>query len=173
MVNLEEFLVSDEAFERLSDEEILSRHLAEGKPMQELFGFTNEVMAEFYETAKSILEQKRHEEAIDVFVFLTTMNPYISDFWMGLGMAHQHNKSYDDALFSYSVAFTLEGRDIFPYILAAQCCLETKDFDKAIEILETAEHYAEEHSEEEECKTLKEEAISAKKYVLEEQKKVA
>jgi len=170
MLNLEEFIISEDAIERINDKEILMKQLEEGKPLQELFGFTNEVTVEFYETAKNILEQKRFEDAINAFTFLTTLNPYISDFWLGLGMAQQRNNNYDEALFSYSVGFTLEGRKIFPYILAAQCCMEVKDFERAHEVIDMAAKYADEQAEEEDTKQLKEDAITAKRYVQQKQR---
>ena len=171
VMNLEEFILDEEAMERISDEEVLSKHLEEGRPLQELFGFSDEVTAEFYETAKNILEQKRFQEAINAFVFLTTINPYMSDFWVGLGMAHQQNNQHDDAMFAYSVAFNLDGREIFPYILAAQCCMEIKDFEQALQVVEAAEQYADEHKDEKGSNQLKEDAHAAKQYVLKEQRK--
>lgn len=171
MINLEEFLISQEIMEKISDESFLSQQLEEGKTLQELFGFSNEATAEFYGAAKNILEQQRYEDAISAFFFLTGINPYISDFWSGLGMAQQKNNEHEAALESYQMACELKEKEIFPYALAAQCCMEMKDFDKAIEILKTAETYAEEHRNDEVCKKLKEDAAAAKEYVLEQQRK--
>ena len=171
MLNLEDFIIDEEAIARISDEEVLLNHLEEGKPLQELFGFTNEVTAEFYEAAKNILEQKRFEDAINAFVFLTTINPYMSDFWVGLGMAHQQNNQHDEALFSYSVAFNLDGRQIFPYVLAAQCCMEVKDFERALEVVDSAVLYAEVHNDEQGSRQLKEDAVAAREYVRQQQRK--
>ena len=66
MVDFDDFIVKEDAIERISDEEILMEHLESGKPLQEIFGFSNETTVEFYEAAKNILEQKRYEDAIDV-----------------------------------------------------------------------------------------------------------
>ena len=92
MINLEDFLIDNEAFKKVNNEKVLMQHLQEGKPLQVLFGFSNEATAEFYGAAKSILEQKRFEDAMNAFLFLTTINPYISDFWLGLGMSQQQSQ---------------------------------------------------------------------------------
>lgn len=169
MVNIKDFLISDEALARLNDKEVLARHFEEHRPLQELFGFSNNTVAEFYDAAKSILEQGRFEDAVNAFVFLTTLNPYISDFWVGLGVAHQSNRDHDSALFAYNVAFNVDGKEIFPYVLAAQCCMEIKDFNKAIECIDKASKYAEERPEDVSSKKLKEDAAVAKRYVMEQQ----
>lgn len=172
MVSLRDFIINEETIESISNEEVLLKHLEEGKSLQDIFGFSDETTAEFYDAAKNVLEQKRFTDAIDAFVFLTTINPYISDFWTGLGLAQQNNNDHDAALFSYNVAFTIEEGEIYPYILAAQCCIEMKNFDKAIEILDVAENCAEEHSNEgDDYQKLKEDAQAAKLYVRQQQKK--
>ncbi|MGA8163517.1 MAG: hypothetical protein WB791_00640 [Waddliaceae bacterium] len=173
MINLKDFFINKDALEKVNNEEVLMQYLEEGKPLQELFGFSNEATAEFYGAAKRILEQKRFEDAMSAFVFLTTINPYISDFWLGLGMAQQKNQEHEAALSSYRTAFTLEGRSILPYMLAAHCCLEIKDFDRAKEVLECAEDYADEHAEEKECRQLREDLVAAKHYINGQKKKMS
>lgn len=164
--NLEQFIISEEVLNRLGDGH--ASEILEGKSLQEIFGFSNETALIFYETAKNILEQKRAKDAINAFVFLTTINPYIPSFWMGLGMAQQLNQEHTVALDSYNMALTLEGREIFPYIVAAQCCIEIKDFDKATNLMELAEQYAVEHPEDEFSGKLAEDAKAAKAYVWEQ-----
>jgi hypothetical protein len=171
MVDFDDFIVKEDAIEKISDEEILMEHLESGKPLQEIFGFSNETTVEFYEAAKNILEQKRYEDAIDAFTFLTTINPYMADFWMGLGMAQQNNNEHDAALFSYSIGYTLEGGVIFPYVLAAQCCMEIRDFERALEVIGNAETYAEENADKQDTKQLKADAAAAKNYILQQQRR--
>ena len=165
MVSLEDFIISEEALESINNEEVLTKQIEEGKTLQEIFGFSNDTTLEFYEVAKYILEQKRFEDAIKAFSFLTNINPYISDFWTGLGIAQQNNNDYESAVFSLSMAFTLEGGMITPYMLAVQCFMEIDDFDQAIEVLEIAETYAEENPDEEGRQQLKKDAAAAKQYV--------
>ena len=165
MIDVKDFIISKEALEHINDEDALMKDIAEGKTLQEIFGFSNAMMLELYEAAKSILEQGRFVDAASTFSFLTTLNPYVSDFWVGLGMAQQNGNDYESAIFSFEMAFTLEGGTITPYMLAAQCFMEMGDSDRAIAVLELAGKYAEEHCEEEGCKKLKLEVSSAKKYV--------
>jgi len=171
MINLEEYIIDEDCIEKINDSDVLMEYIKEGRPLQQLFGFSNETTVEFYEAAKSILEQNRYEDAINAFTFLTTLNPYISDFWLGLGMAHQQNNDFDKAIYAYSVGFKLKGGKIFPYSLAAQCCMEIKDYEQALKIMEQAEIYAEEHAEEEDTRKLKKDAKKGRRYILQEQKK--
>ncbi len=165
MITFDSFLISKEALARLEDQEELMRHIEEGKTIQEFFGFSNETTVEFYGAAQTILEQKRFADAIKAFSFLTILNPNIPDFWTGLGMAQQNMNDHEAAVFSYSMAYTIEGDVIGPYMLAAQCFLEIRDHERAIEVLELASAYAEAHPEEEKCGQLKADAASAIKYV--------
>jgi tetratricopeptide (TPR) repeat protein len=166
--NLEQFIISEEVLGRLGENNVLASEFSEGKILQKIFGFSNETALLFYETAKNILEQKRAKDAINAFVFLTTLNPYVPSFWMGLGMAQQLNQEHNVALDSYNMALTLEGKQIFPYIVAAQCCIEIKDFDQATNLMELAEQYAAEHPEDEASAKLAEDARAAKAYVWEQ-----
>lgn len=162
---IEDFLISDEALGKMRDEEVLSEYFEEGKPLQELFGFSNAVTAEFYGIANQFLEDERYEDAVKAFVFLTTINPYISEFWSGLGLAKQKCNLFDEALFAHSVAFRLEGRDILPYILAVHCCVDAGEFDRALEIIDEAEAYAKEHKDQADIEKFKQDAKAAREFV--------
>lgn len=164
-LTIKDFLISDEALKKMRDEDVLFEYFEEGKPLQELFGFSNDATAEFYWIAKQFLEDERYEDAVKAFVFLTTINPYISEFWSGLGLAKQKCNLFDEALFAHSVAFRLEGRDISPYILAVHCCVDAKEFDRALEIIDEAEAYAEEHRDEAEIDQFKKDAKVAREFV--------
>lgn len=164
-LTIEDFLISNEALVQMRDEEVLTEYFEEGKPLQELFGFSNEATAEFYEVANQLLEDDRYEDAVKAFVFLTTINPYISEFWSGLGLAKQKCNLFDEALFAFSVAFRLEERDILPYLLAVHCCVDAKELDRALEIIDEAEAYAEEHHGEEEMDQFKQDAQAAREFV--------
>jgi len=170
MVDIEQFIIQDEALEKIHDEAYMMKHLDAGTPLQDLLGFTDEATLEFYETAKNILEQKRYEDAMNAFSFLTAINPYMSDFWLGLGMSQQQKSQYEDALSSYNIATSLEGSKIFPYLIAAHCCMEIKDFDKALDIIGEADKYAQEHNEETDSEQLKKDAQAAREYILEQKK---
>lgn len=135
--------------------------LIPGKILQEVVGFSDETLVRFYEAASSILDQRRFEDAINSFFFLTALNPYLSELWQGLAMSYQQNQEYENALDAYSVAYTLEGKKLFSYAMAAQCCIEMKEFDKAHTILDKAIYYAEENN----LPKLKQDAQSAKAYV--------
>lgn len=162
---IEDFIISEEALQRIQSEDLVSEYLEEGKPLQELFGFSNEATAEFYLVANQLIEDERYEDAVKAFIFLTTINPYISEFWSGLGLAKQKCNLHEEALFAFSVAFRLEGRNILPYLLAIHCCVDAKEFDRALEIVDEAEEYANEHKGEELMDQFKKDVSAAREFV--------
>lgn len=168
---LERFVISDEVMEQLTSGDVIDEQMAEGKTIQQIFGFEDDVALVFYEAAASILEQKRIQDAINGFVFLTTLNPYVPSFWMGLGMSHQLNNEYDAALFSYGMALSIDGTQIYPYIVVAQCCMEMRDFEQADSIIDAADKYAREHQDDEFSAKLIGDAKAAKAYIWEKKMK--
>ena len=120
----------------------ISNELKAGKTMQEILGFSDETLVRYYEAARNILDEGRFSDAIDSFYFLTVLNPYLAYLWQGLALSYQSNHEYKQALSAYTVVTHLEGKKIFPYMMAVQCCIEMKEFDRAQEILARALQYA-------------------------------
>ena len=100
----EEFQIPEDAMERLRDPEVIKTYIAEGKTFQEILGYDNEIMEKFYQGACRLFENRRYDEASDAFVFLTTLNPYVHNFWLALGMAEQSREEFSAALVAYGMA---------------------------------------------------------------------
>ena len=112
---------------------------------QDLLGFTNERMSHLFESAVSLLQQRRYDEAIKAAEMLTQLNPYVSDFWICLGMAEQANGASQRALQAYRTAETMDPSRAEPYVNAIDCCLELNDPLQAEVIYNEALHYAKKH----------------------------
>ncbi len=104
MADVTKYCMSDEGLQLLDDADALAEALEDGKTFQQIVGFSDDVLADFYEVAARLLEEGRYEEAGNAFVFLTTVNPNLSELWLGLGMAHQFQKDYDNAMAAYEAA---------------------------------------------------------------------
>lgn len=122
----------------LSNPDKLQEYFSEGKTFQELLGFSNDQMEQFYQGAYRIFEQKRWDDAADAFLFLTTLNPYVHTFWLGLGMAEQSKQEYEQALTAYSMAAMTDPESPVPHIHSCECHDMLKDIDKSIEAVEQA-----------------------------------
>ncbi len=128
---------------------------AKAKLMQDVFGFSNEDITQFFEQAIALLHGHRYEDAIAAFQFLTQVNPYVCDFWLGLGAAHQAIGHYQEALSWYMVAETMDPVRIDTYGYAVDACLEMHDIKQAKAILGIGYAYAKGHSRQEGVRALK------------------
>lgn len=128
--------------------------LQKTKLMQDVFGLTTEDISKMFDVAISFMQQHRFDEAIHAFTFLTKVNPYISDFWMGLGAAYQSQGSFKEALSAFIAAETMDPIRIEPYGFAVEVCLEMGDVAQALTILKQGYMYFKKHSKETEAKHL-------------------
>ncbi len=146
--------------------------LAKGKLVQDLLGFSNEHLGRLFENAINLLAQHRFDEAILAFDLLTQFNPYISDFWVGFGLAHQANQNFLQALSAYLVAQTMDPSRLDAYSYAIECCFEMKNFDQAEAIIQEAFAYAKKHPRDDDStKILKEMHLFQKRLISEKNHK--
>ena len=163
MFKFEDLVISQATMERLKNKQQLLEWLEQGKSLQDIFGFSDEALIEFYEAAKKIFEQKRFCEAIKAFTFLTNLAPNVPAFWLGLGIAQQNNKEWEQAILSFQAAYELEQINFIPYKLCIECLIEIGNEKDAIITLDLAEKYADEHSEDPRSVILKQESEIARK----------
>lgn len=162
MDNIEEFEIPEEALEKLQDPEALRSHLAEGKTFQEILGYDDDTMEKFYGAAHSLFQQGRYQDSADAFVFLTTLNPYVHNFWLGLGMSEQRNEEYESALVAYGMATMTDMDNPLPHFHSGICYYLMGEFDTAVGVLDLAIELC---AEREEHAGLKGDAASAKEKV--------
>lgn len=119
--------------------------LSRTKLNQDLLGFSGDYLSKLFEQAVGLLQAHRFEEAVQGFEFLTKLNSYVPDFWIGLGLAHSSNEAYKPALLSFLTAQTMDPSRIDAYSYAIDCCIEMKDIAQAEAILLQALQYAKKH----------------------------
>jgi tetratricopeptide (TPR) repeat protein len=117
--------------------------LVKQKLMQDVLGLSPERLGKLFEQAVQLLQQHHYDDAIRAFQFLTKVNPYVCDFWLGLGICQQSNGDSKDALESFLVAQTMDAERLELYPAAVDCCLElgnpllaTKLLDQSLKIAE-------------------------------------
>ena len=133
-----DFQIPQEAFERLKDPLHIKKLVDEGKTLQEILGYSIETMDKFYEAAHSLFQKQQYEEAADAFVFLTTLNPKVHNYWLGLGMSEQLIEEYDAALMAYGMAILTNMENPLPHYHSASCYQALHDKNSAIISLELA-----------------------------------
>ena len=157
---MEEYKIPKEALDKLKDPELLRRKINEGRVLQEIIGYSFETMEKFYQIAFKLFQHQQYQEAGDAFIFLTTLNPYVYNYWLGLGMCEQLSAKYDGALIAYATAILLNVENPVPHYHSASCYQSLGDYGNALASLELAIMYSGEHPEH---ASIKEHAINEKK----------
>lgn len=143
----EEFHVPQEILEQLRDVEMIKRQVIDGRTFQEILGYSETVMEDFYAKARSLYERQEYQKAADVFVFLTTLNPYIHNYWLGLGMSEQLNENYQNALLAYAMGMLTQIQNPVIYYHSGNCYRALGDSVNALQSYELAAKYAIDHPE--------------------------
>lgn len=144
---IEEFRIPKEALEKLKDPELLRRKINEGKVLQEIIGYSPETMEKFYQIAYKLFQHQQYQEAADAFIFLTTLNPYVFNYWLGLGMCEQLCGKFDGALIAYATSILINVTNPIPQYHSSACYKALNDSGNAIASLELAILYAGEKPE--------------------------
>lgn len=163
----EDFEIPKEILEKLSDPEVLRRYVEEGRTFQEILEFDDETMEKFYQTAIRLMHAHRYADAGDAFLFLTTLNPYVAAYWLGLGMCEQLNEDYKPALVAYAMASMSDRANPLPHYHSAACHHALDDLDKSLLFLERAIDSA---GEMEEHAALKARSLAAREALLAKKK---
>lgn len=161
---LQEFKISKETQAKLKSKERLKKELAEGKNGQQIIGFSQEVMSQFYGVTYHLFENSRYAEAADAFLFLVTLNPQRHDYWLGLGMSTQRLGNFEAAIDAYEMAAICELENPVPYFYLAKCLFAMHDRENALHALELAIEYSGETLAYTE---LKQKALAAKLLIIE------
>ena len=144
---MEEFKIPKEALDKLKDPDLLRRKINEGKVLQEIIGYNPETMEKFYQVAYKLFQHQQYQEAGDAFIFLTTLNPYVFNYWLGLGMCEQLCNKYDGALIAYATSILIQVDNPVSHYHSAACYLAMNDEGNAIASLELAIFYSREKPE--------------------------
>lgn len=110
----------------------LQQHVESGEIFQEIIGYSEQTMHKFYSAACRLFEKQKYEEASDAFVFLTTMNPLVHYYWLGLGMSEHMLGEYSEALLAYNMAIVIDKTNPISHYHAASCHKALYDVKNAI-----------------------------------------
>lgn len=159
MENMEEYLIPEEALEKLKDPSVIREQVKEGKTFQEILGYTQESMERFYGAAYQLFQKQEYQKAADAFVFLTTLNPYVHNYWLGLGMSEQLNGSYQGGLLAYAMAILTDAENPLPHYHSGNCYRGLSDDMNAFQSYELTIRFC---GDKPEYSVLKEQATKAK-----------
>jgi len=151
-IAVENFQFSDEEMKFIK-EIIVSESYLSKRPI--LGNFSSDIQLIFYDLATSFYYNAYIDEAINSFIFLTTINPYVPAFWIGLGLAYERNLDQSKAIDSFKTAISVSPNDFTPYCGLIRCFETMQDFTAIEELLEAAK----------ENEAIKEEVVEALDYL--------
>jgi len=119
--------------------------LLKQKLYQDVLGISGERLTSLFQTAYGLLQEHRYDDAIKGFEFLTRLNPFIPDFWIGLGLSYEMFEKFDEALSSFFTAQTMDPSRPEPYEHAVGCCISLKNTVQAEVVVRLALEYVKKH----------------------------
>lgn len=105
---------------------------------QELLGVSDEVLQKYFNAARRLLDDKKWFDARDAFLFLTFLNGFVHDHWIGLGIAQQSQGRYQEALMAYIMAEATDPSDPVAPANAFQCAAALHELEYAAYSLDKA-----------------------------------
>ena len=76
--------------------------------IQETLQISNEKMVEYYEYAQELFADKRYQDAADILLFLSTINPYVYEVWLARGVAEYSLQNFTESVYAFQMAIALD-----------------------------------------------------------------
>ncbi len=133
--HLPEYVLSAPLREAINDPKEFQRVMTEQGTLQKYFGYTEQQIKNIYQIIVDFQEQRHWKEAAEMLTFLLYLNPYIAAVWQGLGECWEQTQQWDDAEFAYTSAINCEPLNPECYRSTCRCLLETKQYERAEELL--------------------------------------
>lgn len=115
--------IDPEEAKLLKEMRSFGEHLRAGGTLGSWVGADPADLEAGYALAGYFYERSDYETARRIYAMLLTSNPYERRFAIGLGMAHQMLKNYDDAVGYYATALAFDFDDPLPSFHMAECLL--------------------------------------------------
>jgi type III secretion system low calcium response chaperone LcrH/SycD len=157
------WLLTQQQLEKLKDGPAIFKELMAGKTGAEILGFSESLMERLYHAGYQLLQKNQVSESVDAFIFLATLGPLHSEYWMDLGVALQMSHDYEGAIDAFEIAAIYNVEHPLPYLCLARCLFAIHDRKSALQSLELAIAYAD---EKEEYADIREQANQAKSTLL-------
>ncbi len=101
--------------------------------------FSNEDLEILYTLGYHLYNSGDYAQAKLIFKQLVLSKPLEHRHWFGLGSVLQIEKTYSEALVSWSMASLLNGEDPLPHFHAAECLLSLNQKEEAFKAFDSAE----------------------------------
>jgi tetratricopeptide (TPR) repeat protein len=105
----------------------------EKNALQEFFQFPEEIYGYLMEGAQSLFYSGKYSDALNAYSFLVMLLPEREDIWIWLGLSQQFSLDFQNAIFTYTVAVSLDPDNPFPYCYCAECWMALSGWEPAKE----------------------------------------
>lgn len=129
-------LLNPKNFDKHKDE--LMGYFEKGGTWQELLAYDQNLMQSQYKKAYDFFQKADYKSAASAFSYLTMLNPYEYNYWMGLGISKQSDRLYEEAIISYTAAEAMNPDNPLPHLHLAQCFYALNVRDEAVKHLHQA-----------------------------------
>ena len=127
----DDFILPDENIARLQKPEALRHEIEKGNTLQQIMGYSDELMDDTYEKAYLHFQNGSYDHALELFALLTTLNPYVYAYWLGFAMSCQFLEEYEQAILGYECASGVMPHVPMPYYYIAVCSVYLDEMDDA------------------------------------------
>ena len=105
--------------------------LQEGASFGDIYGIEPRKLEMVYSVAHTYYKNRKYEDALKMFRFLTLMDYSNQKYWIGFGSTNQMMKNFEKAVEAYGYATLLDIDNPKPQLQAGYCLLQLKKFEEA------------------------------------------
>jgi tetratricopeptide (TPR) repeat protein len=98
---------------------------------QEMFGLSDDTLLHIYDLGVDLVKRNNYQDANTLFVFLTTLAPHVTSYWIAQGACLQTLNRHEEAVAVFSAAKFLNPLDPAPCAYSIESYMELKDLEKA------------------------------------------
>lgn len=143
-IKIEE-LLKPEIFKKHEKE--LTDYFAKGGTWKLLFNINNHVLEEQYRIASQLYQEHKYEEAEAMFTYLSLIDPYVYEYWIGLASTKHALQHYEEAIVHYTTASAIDPKNPMPHLQLSNCFFAIREVDLAKEELEETKKLCDANSE--------------------------
>jgi tetratricopeptide (TPR) repeat protein len=152
---VDKYRLTEERLAALKSQDKLEKLAKEAGTFQEFLGYSDEMMLCMYGIATDLFKRNSFEESVQVYTFVSTLNPYCSQFWLGLGCAYEKCGKSEEAIAAYRLGILTDIESIDPYVYLGRCCLAHHRETEAIEVFQLGIKLANDNPEREAMQKLR------------------
>lgn len=116
---------------RIEQEPIVMSMEMDERTMKDILRISDYTLYCYYKVAYQLLMENNYTEASNILFYLTLLNPFVKDYWTGLGMSERVNGNIDSSLMAFAMAALMDENDPMPHLHSALCYIQIKDIVNA------------------------------------------